>query len=438
MKKKIFALTTALLITVVPVFADDDISVEVNGKNIDFAEYDNVKPYIENDYTLVPIRAIAENLGLNVGWDEEKKAVSLSTKGTDINIEIDSYNAIVNGESVSLDIPARITDSRTFVPLRFVSESTGADVKWDGETKLISINTNEEKTEGTFNRQSSGQRGQGGAMTQNSPEIQAVIDENSSKFTQLSYNDEKTGITLKYNLYVPENYDENTSYPFIMYIPDSSASGKSAKEIVEQYYGANVWVTDEDQAKHASFVLVPAFSETVVDDNFNVSEQVEAAVNLINDLTAKYNIDKNRLYTTGQSMGCMTSLYLNSKYPDMFAASVFVSGQWDISVLKGLEDKKFFYITAGGDAKASGGQDEVKAMFDEDGVKYTYNEWSAQLSDEEQTALVNSLLEEGLNANMIRFETGTVLAEGSGMEHMASFNYGYKLTAVRDWLFDQK
>ena len=374
MKKKIFALTTALLITVIPVFADDDISVEVNGKNVDFAEYDNVKPYIENDYTLVPIRAIAENLGLNVGWDEETKTVSLSTKGTDINIEIDSYNAIVNGESVSLDIPARITDSRTFVPLRFVSESTGADVKWDGETKLISINTNEEKTEGTFGGQGGGQRGQGGAMTQNSPEIQAVIDENSSKFTQLSYNDEKTGITLEYSLYVPENYDENTSYPFIMYIPDSSASGKSAKEIVEQYYGANVWVTDEDQAKHASFVLVPAFSETVVDDNFNVSEQVETAVNLINDLTAKYNIDKNRLYTTGQSMGCMTSLYLNSKYPDMFAASMFVSGQWDISVLKGLEDKKFFYITAGGDAKASGGQDEVKAMFDEDGVKYTYNE----------------------------------------------------------------
>ena len=48
------------------------------------------------------------------------------------------------------------------------------------------------------------------------------------------------------------------------------------------------------------------------------------------------------------------------------------------------------------------------------------------------------LLAEGLNANMIRFETGTVFKEGeSGMEHMASFNYGYKLTAVRDWLFEQ-
>jgi len=38
---------------------------------------------------------------------------------------------------------------------------------------------------------------------------------------------------------------------------------------------------------------------------------------------------------------------------------------------------------------------------------------------------------------MIRFETGTVLNGGSGMEHMASFNYAYKLEAVRDWLFEQ-
>ena len=121
----------------------------------------------------------------------------------------------------------------------------------------------------------------------------------------------------------------------------------------------------------------------------------------------------------------------------MFAASMFVSGQWDISVLKPLENAKFFYITAGGDQKASGGQDEVKAMFDEDGVEYTYGEWDAQLSDDEQRANVEKLLADGADANMVRFETGTVLCGGSGMEHMASFNYGYKLSAARDWIFEQ-
>ena len=290
--------------------------------------------------------------------------------------------------------------------------------------------------EGENSRPGGGMRG-GMMSVTNDPEIQAVLDANADKFEQHVFDDPDTGISLEYSLYVPDGYDGSTTIPLLMFIPDSSGSGKTARQLVEQYYGAAVWVTEEDQAKHACFVLVPASSETVVDDNWNVSEQVESAVNLIAQLQKDYAIDANRLYTTGQSMGCMTSLYLNSKYPDLFAASLFVSGQWDISVLKPLEEKTFFYITAGGDAKASGGQDEVMAMLDADGIPYSYGTWSAQNSAEAQDSAVEALLAEGYPINMIRFETGTVLTNGSGMEHMASFNYGYRLTAVRDWLFEQ-
>ena len=114
-----------------------------------------------------------------------------------------------------------------------------------------------------------------------------------------------------------------------------------------------------------------------------------------------------------------------------------MSGQWDISVLDALEDQTFFYVTAGGDEKASGGQDEVMALFDQDGVSYSYGTWDAQADEETQAANVQTLLDEGHAANMIRFETGTVLNGGNGMEHMASFNYAYKLSTVRDWLFEQ-
>lgn len=280
--------------------------------------------------------------------------------------------------------------------------------------------------------------GMGGGMAQNDEEIQAVLDQNASKFQQYTFTDEETGITFEYSLYVPEDYDASRSYPLVMFIPDSTGAGKSAAEIVEQYYGATVWVTDEEQARHASFVLVPAFTGTVTTDNWEADPQIDATVDLIGQLTAEYAIDENRLYTTGQSMGCMSSLYLNSKYPDLFAASLYVSGQWDISVLSGMENQKFFYVTAGGDEKASGGQDEVMAMFDADGVAYSYGTWNAQDSAEDQNAAVDALLAEGLGVNMIRFETGTVFKEGqTGMEHMASFNYAYKLTAVRDWLFEQ-
>lgn len=427
--------------------AVDKITVKINGKEVDFSQYDNVLPYIENDFTLVPIRAIAEDLGFEVNWHDSTKTVEINGK-TKILFVINSDIADVNGESVMLDISARVVDGRTFVPLRFVLENMDATVEWNNETRTISIFEKDEKPIGDDRGGMGGIGGPGGGITagtqgdrqpkiETDPEISAVIEEGALKFKQFTFEDSQTGISLEYSLYIPENYDENKIYPMVMYIPDASGASKSAKEVVEQYYGANVWVTDEEQAKHESFVLVPAFSVVVVDDDWKTSEEIEAAVNLISNLTENYSIDTNRLYTTGQSMGCMTSLYLNSKYPDLFAASLFVSGQWDISVLQTLENQKFFYITAGGDSKASGGQDEVKAMFDANGISYSYGAWSAQNSAEEQNASAEELIAQGYSANMIRFETGTVLAGGSGMEHNASFNYGYKISVVRDWLFAQ-
>ena len=84
-----------------------------------------------------------------------------------------------------------------------------------------------------------------------------------------------------------------------------------------------------------------------------------------------------------------------------------------------------------------GGQDEVMALFDQDQAAYTFESWDAQEDADTQNSLVQAMIDEGLQANMIRFETGTVLDGGSGMEHMASFNYAYKISALRDWLFEQ-
>lgn len=429
---------------------DSVITVFINGDEIDFSNYDNALPFIEEDRTLVPIRAIAEGLGLEVSWDEDTSTVGITGRGNiNITITINSDTAVVNGENVTLDVPARLVGERTYVPLRFVPENIGAEVLWDEETGTIEIKEQERRFYGEGPGMGGGIGGPGGGIkmgakgdgqpvVETDPEIVAVIEEGSEKFVQFTYEDEETGVSLEYSLYIPEDYDENETYPMIMYIPDASGASKSAKEIVEQYYGANIWVTEEEQAKHKAFVLVPAFSVIVVDDDHNISEEIDAAVNLINYITEAYSIDTDRLYTTGQSMGCMTSLYLNGKYPDLFAASLFVSGQWDISVLKPLENAKFFYITACGDASSSGGQTEVMEMFDADGIEYSYGTWNAQNSVEEQNAAVAELLEQGLNANMIRFETGSVFIDGQiGSEHNASFVYGYKIPAVRDWLFAQ-
>ena len=439
--KKIGSLTLAALFTfsaayTVAAAENAGISVTINETAVDFSVYDNAAPYIDGGIVMVPIRAIAEGLGLSVGWDDTTETVSLSgDRDIDVTFAVNSELATVNGETASLEKPAAMVGDRTFVPLSFIGSALGAAVVYDENSNSISV-SRKNNMQGGGNRD--GMQGGGGQTAEETdPDVLAVIEEGSDKFDQFTFEDSENGVSLEYSLYVPENYDENEEYPLIIFIPDASGAGKSAKEIVEQYYGADIWVSADEQAKHESFVLVPAFSEVVVDDDWNTSEQIDTAVRLINYLTETYGVDADRLYTTGQSMGCMTSLYLNSVYPDMFAASLFVSGQWDISVLQGLENQKFFYITAGGDAKASGGQDEVKAMFDADGVPYGYGTWNAQNSVDEQNAAASELIALGYNANMIRFETGSVLNGGQGMEHNASFNYGYKIPAVRDWLFEQ-
>lgn len=286
-----------------------------------------------------------------------------------------------------------------------------------------------------------GNRGGGSVDKSGDEALQAMIAEVMPKFQLLTYTDEQTGTQLAYQLYTPEGYDASQRYPLIMFIPDSSAVGRGTDVVLSQGWGGLIWATQEEQAKHPCFVLVPVFTETVVDDNFSHSAQIDIAVRLIDSLTQTYSIDTDRLYTTGQSMGGMTSFYLNIAYPDLFAASLFVGSQWDNSLLSILEDKRFFYIVSAGDPKASAGQSELLAVFDADGAAYAHGEWSAQASAEEQDAAVKALLAQGCGANFVTFELGTTLSDGTdggaAGEHMTSFDYAYKLEAVRDWLFEQ-
>ena len=107
-----------------------------------------------------------------------------------------------------------------------------------------------------------------------------------------------------------------------------------------------------------------------------------------------------------------------------------------------LEDKEFFYIVAAGDPRASEGQAGLKAVFDEDQAAYSSAEWSAKDPQEAQNAAVEAMLAEGNNANFVTFTLGSTTADGSSGntkagEHMTSFDYAYKIEAVRDWLYSQ-
>ena len=283
----------------------------------------------------------------------------------------------------------------------------------------------------------------GGVDKSGDAELQVMISEVVPKYRLLTYDDAETGTSLQYYLFVPEDYDASQNYPLIQFIPDSSVVGREAEAVLTQGWGGLIWATEEEQAKHASFVVVPVFTETIVDDNFNHSQQIDVAVRLLQSLTEEYSIDANRIYTTGQSMGGMTSFYMNVTWPDLFAASLYVGSQWDVNVLNAIEDDTFFYVVSAGDPKASAGQSELMGLFDSDSVSYSAAEWSAQDDSETQNEAVTALLSEGNSANFITFTLGTTLAEGQTSgggagEHMTSFDYAYKIEAIRDWLFAQE
>ena len=121
-------------------------SIVLDGANLNL----DVPPIIVDGKMLVPVRAIFESLGASVDWNNESKTVEVSC-GQDIFIElqIDSKTAKVNGKEIMLDVPAKIVEGRTLLPLRFVSESLGASVEWNDDLKTVFILSNSPKVTST-------------------------------------------------------------------------------------------------------------------------------------------------------------------------------------------------------------------------------------------------------------------------------------------------
>ncbi len=316
-------------------------------------------------------------------------------------------------------------------------------------------------------------------------------------FEQLNYTDEETGLSITYNLYLPKDYDETQAYPMVVFIGDSSCAGTDATYSLTQGRGALVWATEEWQSVNPTIVAVPTYPETILDDHgsYTTTEYVELTKRYIDYMTDEYAVDTDRIYGTGQSMGCMTTLILASEYPDLYAACMFVDGQWDISLLKGLEGQNFVYFAAEDDTNAWNGAQEVMAMFDEDSVDYTYSQWDGTWSVDQLSEAATDLFSD-TGAYFISWATGTIepktggggmgapsgsapsdgagfggpsgsgSSDGAGFAgppsnsdsssgekpqmsgemssgtdssayHMASFDYAYNCVAVMEWLFSQ-
>ena len=119
-------------------FAADDIKIIINDKPVTFDQM----PVIVDGRTLVPLRGISETLGAEVLYTAATKRVTVTRDGVVVKLKIGSAEAYIDREEKTLDVPATVISDRTMVPVRFISEAYGSDVKWDGDTKTVIITDN--------------------------------------------------------------------------------------------------------------------------------------------------------------------------------------------------------------------------------------------------------------------------------------------------------
>lgn len=141
MKKIIASIMMIVIIMVtgmeVVTAIDLPLRVELDGEKLNFPD---VQPFIDaQGRTQSPSRFIGESLGAEVTWEGDARTATFTTDEVVVVITIDKKEYTINGKVKMMDTVAIIKEGRTFVPARYIAEALGASVRWDGVVKTVYI-----------------------------------------------------------------------------------------------------------------------------------------------------------------------------------------------------------------------------------------------------------------------------------------------------------
>lgn len=111
------------------------VQVTVDQQTLNFDQ----PPVMQDGRVLVPLRGIFESLGADVLYLPADRSIKATRGQTQVQLQLGSRSAMVNGQTKYLDVPAASYGGRTMVPLRFISEALGADVDWQAATRTVAI-----------------------------------------------------------------------------------------------------------------------------------------------------------------------------------------------------------------------------------------------------------------------------------------------------------
>jgi hypothetical protein len=140
-KKVMSALAvSAMLMSALPTSVMDAaarISIYINDAELSSAQ----APVMKGGRVLVPLRSIFEGLDATVKYTNKTKTITAVREDQEVILKLGSKTAYINGEAISLDVPANTIKGNTMVPIRFVSEAFGEKVFWNSRNQRVDIKT---------------------------------------------------------------------------------------------------------------------------------------------------------------------------------------------------------------------------------------------------------------------------------------------------------
>lgn len=263
----------------------------------------------------------------------------------------------------------------------------------------------------------------------------AVID----KFQYFSFEDFNTAVFL------PDGYTPMEKYPLVLFLSDASVLGTDPLLPLIQGNGAVSFAQPDFQQRHPCIVLAPAIPEKYryrsIDGLGTAKRLTEPLMRLLDKAASLYSIDKNRIYTTGQSLGCFTSCALNILHPDYFAASLLVAGQWDAGEMAPLAQKNLWMVVSDGDRIAYPSMNAIADEFEKDGAVVNRYLWNAR---EDISVLQTQASRAACDAGNIKYSVwvdSSVVTDEYEVNplsnHFCTWPITYTLDALKEWLFSK-
>lgn len=292
---------------------------------------------------------------------------------------------------------------------------------------------------------------------------------------------ETVDVDLPYALYVPEDYQEGGNYGLVLQIEDAGALGEDPMIALTESQACANFASEEVQqmAKDAGmdglFVLTPQISEELrsTRDNYTISAAVPATWQLLDYITEEYDINMDRIFATGQSMGGMQVICMAAQRDNYFAGIWENGCQWGTNY-----NKEEPYPERGGSyGYYTMSTDETIWSEDADGNPTDYGQnWFYLISDDNllisncqgdafSTTVWTELkylysdiagveipytafnpLEDSLDVQNQAIKDVVATENGdfgfywyayNGGSHMLTWVYGHKLDAAYEWLVNQ-